>query len=324
MVLALLLVSAPSFASVPLGELQGNATRVRISDSGYVAISTMDSIYLWQGGKVRWRATQRKFGPYEGDRYFGIRVVANDGTIGGSYGNGAPLFMSGLEQSEAALLKNGKLKVLNETGGSGEVADIASDGTIIGSSSWRGFIIRRGRKTIWKPVTNWPNGNISKLLAVNSKGDYLGKSSRFATYQSTPFVYSKGKYTWLLAGLDNSFIEVNDLNSGGTVVGIQLAWKDGVREIDGLIWREGSAKRQVIPDASLNAVNDNGWIVGQSGGKACVWIDNVAHDLNALAPPETGWVRTEAQGINRNGSIVGIEKKGEATRPFLLRLKSLS
>jgi len=320
MVLALLFVAAPSFVAVPLAEVKSNVGTVRISDSGYVAYSTMDSIYLWQGGKVRWRASQRKFVPYEDDRYFGIRVVANDGTIGGSYGNGAALFMSGLQMSEAALLKNGKLTVLKETGGSGEVADIASDGSIIGSSSWRGFFIRRGRKTIWKPVTNWPNGNISKLLAVSSKGDYLGMSSRFVTYQSTPFVFSKGKYTWLLAGFDNSYLEVNDLNSSGTVVGTQPAWKDGLLERqDGLIWREGSARRQVIPDASLKAINDSGWIVGQHGGKACVWIDNVAHDLNSLAPPEAGWVRTEAQGINRNGSIVGIEKNGEATRPFLLR-----
>jgi|GEM_PF-3556625 len=322
MVLALLFVSAPSFVAVPLSEVKGNVGTVRISDSGYVAYSTMDTIYLWQGGKVRWRASQRKFVPYEDDRYFGISVVANDGTIGGSIGNGAPLFMSGQEQSEAALLKNGQLKVPEETGGSGEVADIASDGTIIGSSSWRGFVIRRGRKAIWKPVTTWPNGNISKLLAANSKGDYLGTSSRFATYQSTPFVYSKGKYTWLLAGFDNSYLEVNDFNSSGTVVGTQPAWKDGLLERqDGLIWREGSARRQLIPDASLKAINDDGWIVGKSGGKACVWIDNVAHDLNALVPPETGWVRTEAQGINRSGSIVGIEKKGESTRPFLLRLK---
>lgn len=322
MVLALLFVSAPTFVAVTLGEVKGNATRVRISDTGYVAISTSESVYLWQGGKIRWRATQGKFVPHQDDRGFTINVVADDGTVGGSYGNGIPLFMSGLEMSDGALLRNGRLIVLENAGGSGEVADIASDGTIIGSCSWRGFRLRRGKLTTWKPVTKWPNGNRSSLVAVNSRGDYLGKSSRFVAYESTPFVYSKGKYTWLLAGFDRSYVEVSDLNANGTVVATQIVLNEGkLGRQDGLIWREGSSKTVVITDASLKAVNDNGWIVGQSKGKATVWIDDVEHDLNALVPPESGWVRTEAQGINRHGSIVGVEKNGEATRPFLLRLK---
>ncbi len=320
MVLALLLVSAPSFVSVPLNEVKGNAMRVRISDTGYVAIAAKGFVYVWQGGKVRWRATQGKFVKYEDESGFGIRVVADDGTIGGSYGNGSPLFMSGLEMSNAALLKNGKLTILKDTGGSGEVADIAHDGTIIGSSSWRGFIIRRGRKTIWKPVTNWPKGNISKLLAINSKGEFLGLSSRFKKYESSPFIYSKGKYIWLPSEFQSFEISITDLNASGTVVASRAVWgEDAVVRREGLVWTKGSAKVRIIQDAALNAINDRGWIVGQSRGRATVWIDDVEHDLNALVPPESGWVRTEAQGINRNGSIVGIEKNGEATRPFLLR-----
>lgn len=322
MVLALLLVSAPSFVAVPLSEVKGNAMRVQISDTGYVAIAAKGFVYVWQGGKVRWRATQGKFVKYEDESGFGVRVVADDGTIGGSYGNGSPLFMSGLEMSNAALLKNGKLIILKDTGGSGEVADIAGDGTIIGSSSWRGFIIRRGRKTIWKPVTNWPNGNISKLLAINSKGEILGLSSRFKTYESSPFIYSKGKYIWLPSEFQGVEISITDLNASGTVVARRAVWEqDLVGRREGLVWTKGSSKVRIIQDAACNAINDRGWIVGQSKGKAALWIGSKAYDLNVVAPAADGWIRTEAEGINRNGSIVGIEKNGEMTRPFLLRLK---
>ncbi len=322
MVLALLLVSAPSFVSVPLNEVKGNAMRVQISDTGYVAIAAKGFVYVWQGGKVRWRATQGKFVKYEDESGFGIRVVADDGTIGGSYGNGSPLFMSGLEMSNAALLKNGKLTILKDTGGSGEVADIARDGTIIGSSSWRGFILRRGRKTIWKPVTNWPNGNISKLLAINSKGEFLGLSSRFKKFESSPFIYSKGKYFWLPSEFESFEISITDMNTSGTVVTSRAVWgEDAVVRREGLVWTKGSSKVRIIQDAACNAINDHGWIVGRSQGKAAVWIGSKAYDLNAVAPTDAGWIRTDAQGINRNGSIVVIEKNGEATRPFLLRLK---
>jgi hypothetical protein len=323
MVLALLVVSAPSFVAVPLVEVKGNATRVRISDTGYVAISTSEEVYAWQGGKMQWRAEQKKLDDTHWQRAFEVNVVSNDGTVGGSFGTGRPLFMSGLIQAHAGLLKDGKLIVLEETEGTGEVTDFAPDGTAIGSSRWRGFTYRGGKVSVWKTVTRWVGGNRGTLVAANSKGDYLGTSSRFKTYRDTPFVYSKGKYTWLLAGFDPSYINVRDFNADGTVVAVQGFWNEkGLNRFEGVILSTVSSKRKVIKDALFNAINDRGWIVGQKNQTAMVWIDEVAYDLNVVAPTDAGWVRTEAQGINRNGSIVGIEKNGDATRPFLLRLKS--
>jgi probable HAF family extracellular repeat protein len=59
-------------------------------------------------------------------------------------------------------------------------------------------------------------------------------------------------------------------------------------------------------DASANAINDNGVIVGQGGnGHAFIYQNGHATDLNSLIAPGSGFTLFNADGINDNGVIVG-------------------
>jgi len=57
-------------------------------------------------------------------------------------------------------------------------------------------------------------------------------------------------------------------------------------------------------------VDDRGHVVGASDAKdsplhAFIYSDGVMQDLNKLIPADSGWLLTEAKGINGSGQIVG-------------------
>ncbi len=75
-----------------------------------------------------------------------------------------------------------------------------------------------------------------------------------------------------------------------------------------------------------NDVNDSGYIVGYASfaaapqQRAYLWYQGVAYDLNTFLPPGSGWVLTEAFGINELGDIVGRGEFAGQTQAFLLRV----
>jgi probable HAF family extracellular repeat protein len=71
-----------------------------------------------------------------------------------------------------------------------------------------------------------------------------------------------------------------------------------------------------------NDINDDGQVVGalQTGQNyhAFIWANGQMQDLNSLIPTDSGWVLTEAQGINDKSQIVGFGVINGQTRAFLL------
>ncbi len=73
-----------------------------------------------------------------------------------------------------------------------------------------------------------------------------------------------------------------------------------------------------------NALNDRTWVVGFSttnatSSRAFLWRNDVMVDLNDLIPTNSGWVLTNATGINYHNEIVGSGLYQGQTRAFMLR-----
>ncbi len=74
-----------------------------------------------------------------------------------------------------------------------------------------------------------------------------------------------------------------------------------------------------------NDINNSGYIVGYASfanapqQRAYLWYEGQAYNLNDFLPPGSGWVLTEAYGINEQGDIVGRGEFGGQTQAFLLR-----
>jgi probable HAF family extracellular repeat protein len=72
-----------------------------------------------------------------------------------------------------------------------------------------------------------------------------------------------------------------------------------------------------------SGINNATQVVGTSGGHAFLWsVSRGMIDLNTLLPPGSGWVLTNASGINANGQIVGTGTINGQTHGFLLTLAS--
>jgi probable HAF family extracellular repeat protein len=63
------------------------------------------------------------------------------------------------------------------------------------------------------------------------------------------------------------------------------------------------------------AVNDNGIVVGESGGKACLFTGGTVTDLNTLIAPTTDFVMQTATGINAAGVICGQGMANGSSQP---------
>jgi probable HAF family extracellular repeat protein len=75
-------------------------------------------------------------------------------------------------------------------------------------------------------------------------------------------------------------------------------------------------------------IDEKGRVVGSSDAKdsllhAFIYSDGMMQDLNKLIPADTGWLLTEAKGINESGQIVGYGFiKGERHAFLLTPLKA--
>jgi probable HAF family extracellular repeat protein len=156
-----------------------------------------------------------------------------------------------------------------------------------------------------------PNGGVDvQPLAVNGAGLIVGKADT-TTSDPEAVKWQNGAIT-ALGGLPGSLTsEAVAVNSSGQAVGTSLQISDS----DGhaVLFANGTVTDLNAPgtgtpggDASANAINDNGVIVGQGGnGDAFVYSNGHATDLNTLIAAGSGFTLRSADGINDNGVIVG-------------------
>ena len=170
-------------------------------------------------------------------------------------------------------------------------------------------------------------GRYSHAYAVNDRGQVVGKADVSADEapRTHAFLWEQGAMRDLgvLPGGRNSLAHA--VNDRGQVVGVSdsadapraFVWEAGVMRDLGAL--PGGAASQAY------AINNAGQIVGSaeadavSGStRAVLWADGTVLDLNTCLPPDSGWVLTEARGINDRGQIVGQGIKDGRQRAFLL------
>ena len=181
---------------------------------------------------------------------------------------------------------------------------------------------RRGNLSAgWTEVlAGQPGSPGSVANGVNATGEAVG-SSKDATFNRRAACYwaVNGTLTLLPApsALESEALSIND---AGTIVGYRILSDLNQRAC---VWTKVNqtyeiADLGVLPSSTYSvatAINSSGQIIGYSGGKACVWFNNTAFDLNLCVPSPNGYTMVRAYGINDSGQIVGCTSWGAETSP---------
>ena len=197
------------------------------------------------------------------------------------------------------------------------------------SGAVAGWVFDAGTKAVI-----WTNGNrlevpgtfYAQAFALNNAGVVTG------TYYGGPdntlraFTWSSGATPVILPSLGGFTSEGNGINEQGDVVGDSMRVMSGDEQA---VWWTPSGQLVELgtlggPASSARDINNHGQIVGyaldasldpraflsEAGGPIV--------DLNALLPPESGWVLLSANAINDAGQIVGEGTLNGEPRAFLL------
>lgn len=167
-------------------------------------------------------------------------------------------------------------------------------------------------------------GKQSDAIAINDAGMVVGHF--YTQYHDGPrraVLYHAGKAVEIGTFGGNSSTGVA-INTAGQVVGYaetpggdQLAFLFAHGKMNNLGTLQGGTQ------SFAYGIDDRGRIVGASDAKdsplrAFIYTDGVMQDLNKLIPADSGWLLTEAKGINDSGQIVGYGFLDGERRAFLL------
>lgn len=167
-------------------------------------------------------------------------------------------------------------------------------------------------------------GKQSDAIAINDAGEVVGHL--YTKYHDGPgraVLYHGGKVLEIGTFGGNSSTGVA-INTSGQVVGYAELPGGDPRAF---LFAHGRLKNLgTLPGGTQSfayGIDDRGRIVGASDAKnsplrAFIYIDGVMQDLNKLIPTDSGWLLTEAKGINESGQIVGYGFLDGERRAFLL------
>jgi len=267
--------------------------------------------YRYSGG------TMSNLGNYGGGTTYGYGI--NDsGTVVG-YGN-----TSNVNGQQRALVFSGGT-VTNFSSSAGTAKAISNAGTITGAGT-NGAYAYYGGAMHW--LGTLPGGTAAgEGLGINESGTIVGYSKNSAG-KLHAFVYSGGAMTDLgsIGGV-NAESRAVGINESGVIVGNSET--SAVTHAVGAFYYSGGSMHTLGElGAGLgtyaSAINDSGKMVGYggvvSGGqRAIIWNGTTAFDLNTmLGATPTGWVLSQAYGINNSGQITGMGTINGQTHAFLM------
>ena len=277
---------------------------------------------------------------YHAFRY-GAGRITNLGTLGGTFsdaravnGNGdvagsSTLSGTSLSPTFAFLYSNGQMKNLGTLGGSSSRAYGINDfGEVVGDSNRASgaadaFLYSGGKMTDLGAL-----GSLgSSANDINNVHQVVGDSEVADGSGEHAFLWSNGtmKDIGTLGGTQSIATAIND---GGQIVGYSTP---GNRSAHAFLYSGGKmTDLGVFFDSSVGeAINSSGVVVGQADVlnkdgttqyHAFIYSGGALRDLNTLIPAGSGFVLTEAIGINDTGQIVcnGYNPTNGQTHAFLL------
>jgi len=167
-------------------------------------------------------------------------------------------------------------------------------------------------------------GKQSDAIAINDAGEVVGHLyTEYHDGQQRAVLYHAGKVVEIGTFGGNVSIGVA-INTAGQVVGYAALSGGDQRAF---LFAHGKMKNLgTLPGGTQSfayGIDDRGRVVGASDAKdsplaAFIYSDGVMQDLNKLIPADSGWLLTEAKGINQSGQIVGYGFLDGERRAFLL------
>ena len=167
-------------------------------------------------------------------------------------------------------------------------------------------------------------GKQSDAIAINDAGEVVGHLyTEYHDGNQRAVLYHAGKVLEL--GTFGGNVSIGEaINRVGQVVGHATLPGGDQRAF---LFARGKLKNLgTLPGGTQSfayGIDDRGRVVGASDAKdsplrAIIYSDGVMQDLNKLIPADSGWLLTEAKGINESGQIVGYGFVDGERRAFLL------
>ena len=281
--------------------------------------------FLWQDGKLQDLGTPR------GSRSAAVAINDNGHIVGWSGDNAYTC-------SFAFLWKSGRAQALGTLPGRtfSTATAINSRDEITGSaynshqgarSSLRAFVWKNGRTT---DLGTLPDDEQSAADDINNNGQIVGYSRAYNYFYG--YLYQDGRMRELKGLGDGKETYASALNNVGVAVGTSTPLRRSVYLHRACLWQVGQNDTPADlgtlggGKSAATDINDKGQVVGWSyiaddnrhETRAFLWQNGKMHDLNALVPPDSGWILQSAGAINNHGQIVGVGMVNGKTRAFLL------
>ena len=199
----------------------------------------------------------------------------------------------------------GPMTSLGTLGGSNSLAnsinksgDIVGASDITGATAYHAFLYRGG---IWTDLHS-SDGYNSTAWCINNSGVIAGELDTGTGTTAHAFVLGDTlEDLGTFGGANSCALAIND---SGVVVGYADTagiYTHAFRYSGGLLEDIGAPDT----DSFAYGINSSGVIVGVSNSKAVKWDTGGMVDLNTLIDSNAGWQLEAANGINKDGQIVG-------------------
>jgi probable HAF family extracellular repeat protein len=316
-----------------LGQVAGYA---QPSDSLSVTSVTLDAI-VWQGNTTSTLAT------FPGESLAYPSAINDMGQVVGYVTAPNVQF---IPEDHAVLWQNGSVTDLGSLGASAfsssQAFGINNLGEVVGGSTnssgiTEAFLWQNGSMTTLGAlpgvVLQKYHSDLSSADAINDTGEIVGWSTTAASAQHA-VLWQNGVISDLgvLSGGSNS--TASAINKNGLIVGgSDTAQGDyhAVQWLNGIISDLGTLAG--FANSRAEAVNASGIIVGQvynidpntyavTTADAVIWQNGTLIDLNSLLPAYSGWVLTNAVGINSQDQVTGDGTFNGAPTEFIVTLGS--